>query len=401
MISNFQTKKLKEIAIIFSGNSINEKTKADNYYGLSSGIDYISTKDLGFDSTINYENGVKIPFEELNKFKLAPKDTVFICAEGGSAGRKIAMSDRELCFVNKLFAIVSNEKVLPKYIFYALKSENFTKQFKDSMTGIIGGVSLSKFKELQIVVPSLVTQEKIVAKLDAIFEKIDVGIESLEENLKNVDALYQAQLESIFQAIFLSSDMRLLGDVTKKIADGVHKKPSYTATGVPFLKINNLTEGNGISFKDVSFISQEDHEEFKRRTNPEKGDILITKDGTIGVVRVIETDVEFSIFVSLALIKPKEIIDSYYLNFLLKSPQIQKCLIPQGAALKHIYLTDLRNLSVPVPDLSMQYKLSKKLMEFSEKIDRLKADLKEKMIQFQYLQNSVLRQAFSGELVKE
>jgi type I restriction enzyme S subunit len=94
-----------------------------------------------------------------------------------------------------------------------------------------------------------------------------------------------------------------VGTLASKVADGVHKKPHYVSSGIPFITVKNLTAGNGISFAETNFITESDHIEFCRRTPPEKGDLLVTKDGTLGVVRLIETDVVFSIFVSVALIK--------------------------------------------------------------------------------------------------
>ena len=63
-------------------------------------------------------------------------------------------------------------------------------------------------------------------------------------------------------------------ELSTKVVDGVHSKPTYVASGVPFLTVKNLTAGAGISFEDVSHITPEDHEEFTKRTYPERGDIL-------------------------------------------------------------------------------------------------------------------------------
>jgi len=76
---------MSTIANIYTGNSINETEKQRKYVGLSDGYNYIATKDVSFEHTINYENGVKIPFYEIN-FKVAYKDTPLLCIEGGSAG---------------------------------------------------------------------------------------------------------------------------------------------------------------------------------------------------------------------------------------------------------------------------------------------------------------------------
>ena len=95
--------KLGEVARIYNGNSINEKVKAKNFMGIQEGTVYIATKDVSYAHQVGYENGVRIPNSKANEFKLAKKGSVLLCAEGGSAGRKIAIIDRDVFFGNKLF----------------------------------------------------------------------------------------------------------------------------------------------------------------------------------------------------------------------------------------------------------------------------------------------------------
>ena len=91
--------RLGSVADIYTGNSINENEKQKKYTGLSSGYNYIGTKDVGFDHIINYQNGVKIPFNQTN-FRIAHKNTPLLCIEGGSAGRKIGILQEDVCFGN-------------------------------------------------------------------------------------------------------------------------------------------------------------------------------------------------------------------------------------------------------------------------------------------------------------
>ena len=90
---------MSTIANIYTGNSINETEKQRKYVGLPDGYNYIATKDVSFEHSINYENGVKIPFCE-NNFRIAYKHTPLLCIEGGSAGRKIAILEQDVCFGN-------------------------------------------------------------------------------------------------------------------------------------------------------------------------------------------------------------------------------------------------------------------------------------------------------------
>lgn len=137
-------------------------------------------------------------------------------------------------------------------------------------------------------------------------------------------------------------------ELSSKVADGVHKKPSYVDSGIPFLTVKNLTAGPGVSFANCKFVAKADHKEFIKRTHPEMGDILITKDGTLGVVRAVRTDEEFSIFVSLALVKPVDRQMTDYLEFAFQSPIVQDQLVGVGSGLQHIHLIDLRCDQIPI-----------------------------------------------------
>ncbi len=76
-----------------------------------------------------------------------------ICSEGGSAGRKIGFTNQEVCFGNKLFALIPSKNIDAKYIYYFYFSDDFQKNFQSQITGIIGGVSVAKFKKLNIPFP--------------------------------------------------------------------------------------------------------------------------------------------------------------------------------------------------------------------------------------------------------
>lgn len=155
-------KELIKIADIYTGNSISESIKKKKYINLSEGYNYIATKDLNFDHSFNYENGVKIPFEEKG-FKYAEPNDILMCIEGGSAGKKIGILSEKVCFGNKLckFSLIS-EDVLPKYLYYYLQSPVFLRNFYDNLSGIIGGVSINKIKKIHMKYPSIKEQIIIV-----------------------------------------------------------------------------------------------------------------------------------------------------------------------------------------------------------------------------------------------
>ena len=155
--------RLGDVCEMYTGNSIAESEKKAKYLGLTDGFSYIGTKDISFDSRINYDNGVRIPFE--NNFRRAKKNSILMCIEGGSAGRKIAITDRDVCFGNKLCNF-NAEKISNRDIYFYLQSSAFKKFFVDNVTGIIGGVSLKRLNLIPFPLPPLDEQKRIVERLE-------------------------------------------------------------------------------------------------------------------------------------------------------------------------------------------------------------------------------------------
>ena len=156
---------------LYTGNSISKDVKERKYTNVK-GRWYIATKDVGFDNSIDYDNGVYIPEKEEPQFKIASAGSILMCIEGGSAGRKIGVIDRDVCFGNKLCCF-STYGVYNKYLYYYLQSSCFKEIFNDNKKGIIGGVSINMMSPLTIPLPPLAEQKRIVAKIEEVFAEID------------------------------------------------------------------------------------------------------------------------------------------------------------------------------------------------------------------------------------
>jgi type I restriction enzyme M protein len=142
------------------------------------------------------------------------------------------------------------------------------------------------------------------------------------------------------------------------VTDGIHKTPSYSDDGLPFLQANNIKEGI-IDFNvNVKRVSTNWQNEVLKRYTPRSGDVLITKDGTIGIAATVPDSYEiFSIFVSVLAIRPRrEVIIPEYLRILISSKLVQKQIVrsTKGAVLSHLLLEETKELKIPVPPLETQ-----------------------------------------------
>lgn len=184
-------------------------------------------------------------------------------------------------------------------------------------------------------------------------------------------------------------------DVCTKITDGAHKTPEYTDEGIPFLSVKDVNKGV-IDFSNTRFVSQETHDDLYKRCNPEYNDILYTKVGSTGVAKVVDTDREFSLFVSVALLKPKqEAIDSKYFEYALNSPEAyaQAQILTRGVANRNLVLKDIKSIKFNLAPIEQQKRIVEKLDALLTRIDTAIEHLQESVT----LKNSLLQSALDGQ----
>jgi type I restriction enzyme S subunit len=192
---------LGETGRIFTGNSINDALR-EELSRVEDGRPFIATKDVGYGrAPLVYENGLKVPWDNTD-LRVARPQAVFICAEGGSAGRKIGIADREVCFGNKLVANETWPAIEPRYILWVYQSAYFLVEFRDKMTGVIGGISRANFLGLPVPIPPQAEQKRIVARVDELMRACD----ELEARVNKGRTTQARLLESVlYQALHAAS----------------------------------------------------------------------------------------------------------------------------------------------------------------------------------------------------
>ena len=198
-----------------------------------------------------------------------------------------------------------------------------------------------------------------------------------------------------------------LEDIVWHLSDGTHKTPKYTESGIPFVSVKNMSSGR-LSFTNTKFVSKEESDILNQRCNPEKGDLLLSKVGTTGIPVIVDVDFQFSLFVSLALIKFfPNLIDSSFFVYSIYSPLVQTQVKEhtRGVGNKNWVLNDIAKTILAIPPLAEQKRIVAKLEQVlplaeeygaaQEQLDKLNKELPET------LKKSILQEAIQGKLVPQ
>lgn len=394
----WEWKKLGEVSNIYNGNSINEKVKKERYLDIDDGYPFIATKDVSFDCNVDYNNGVKIPFNERN-FKVAKKGSVLICAEGGSAGRKKCFLNQDVCFGNKLFAVdCSKLDLLGKFAFYYVHHDFFLKEFKKLMAGIIGGVSSAKFKEILIPVPPIDEQKRIVNVLDETFEKIEKIKANAQANLQNAKDLFQTTLFASFEKISVD-DNYLLKDVAIDFSRGKSKhRPRNDKIlfggEYPFIQTGDIRNAD----KYVAEYTDTYNEVGLAQSKlwPE-GTLCITIAANIAETAVLTIPCCFPDSI-IGFVPDIRKTDVDYVYYLLQYFKGELQIMGKGAAQDNLNLGTFEKMKFPFPPLPIQKQIVAKLDSLSEKVKQLESNYKQILADCEELKKAVLKKAFNGNL---
>jgi type I restriction enzyme S subunit len=349
----------------------------------------ISSKNLTSDGYPVYGANGKIGF--YSSFTHI-KPTVLITCRGATCGTINICEPMSYVNGNAMALDELSSDVNINYLSYFLSFRGLEDVISGSAQPQITRIGL---KNLKIPLPPLPTQTRIARALDL----ADRHRRLLREELDAYDRLG----ESLFLEMFGDPDKNpnqyqvfKLQEVTNKITDGTHHTPKYTDSGIPFLRVTDVTKSN----PSKKFISEEEHLQLIKRCNPEKGDILYTKNGTIGIAETISWDYDFSIFVSLCLIKLKnELVQSCYLCHLLNTPFALRQAMSHSktGTITNLHLVEIKRIKLPIPPLSIQTEFAKRIKQ----INLLKAKTQTTLKEADDLFNALLQRAFRGELFVE
>lgn len=193
-----------------------------------------------------------------------------------------------------------------------------------------------------------------------------------------------------------------LNELSEHIVDGTHHTPDYTGSGVPFISAKDIKDFK-IDFEDTRFIDKFQHKELIKRCRPRKNSVLLTKSGTIGRVALVDTDLEFSLFESVSNIP---LLGNLQGRFVMWAVYFQVSTYfgaknQKGVAVRHLHLEDIRRLPIPLPSYNEQTAFVERIENIFDRISENEAAIDTELLRVETLRQSILKKAFSGQLVPQ
>ena len=264
-----------------------------------------------------------------------------------------------------------------------------------------------------------ILQEAIEGKLTADWRKQnpvqkgnpDYDAEALFEQIQKEKSQYKSeklQEPLFFESLNIPQEWKYptLFEITKQITDGTHLTPNYVNDGEIFLSAQNVKP-----FKFIpqihKFVSKKDFDIYRNNRTPKRNDILMARVGAgIGEAAVIDTDLQFAFYVSLCLIKTfSNYCDVNYLCLVLNSSYGTKYaknnISSNGSSAGNYNLGHIRSLKIPLPPLAEQKEIVKQVEKHLQTDSYLENQITEREQLTKQLMQSILKDAFEGELKNE
>ena len=401
--------------------------KAQNSSGSNKGVvrKFITTSNLYW-NRFDLSKVKEMPFTEQELERCtAQKGDLLVC-EGGDCGRAAIWNyDEKVCIQNHVHRIRPYKEVSIEYFYYLFYIYKFTGRLKGHGVAI-QGLSSEAIHKVLCPLPSLAEQKRIVAKIEELlpyldrYEKAwnrleDFGRRFPVDMQKSIlqmaiqgklveqrpeegtgEELYQqiqAEKQALIKAGKIKKEKPLpeiaedevpfeipegwkwvrLGEIIFGVADGPHFSPKYQEQGIPFISTRNISSGR-LDLSTAKYISRELHEELCKRCKPKKGDVLYTKGGTTGIAAVNDSDVEFNVWVHVAVLSLDQHVYPYYLAMALNSPHCYELSqeYTHGTSNRDLGLTRMVRITLPLPPIAEQKRIVARLEEILPLCERLK-----------------------------
>lgn len=391
-MNNYPTYKLSEIARSTKGKKPKSvsKEKADGFE-----IPYVDIKAFEKGIVDNYTDGENCTF--------CKPDDVLIVWDGarcGFVGRGVEGA------IGSTLAKISSDKYTNDFLFYFLQSKY--KVLNSNPRGVgIPHIEPNLLWNFEIPNVDKTTQQAIVTRIEALFAELDKAVQHLRTAQQQLKTYRQAVLNHWLNNEDGKWEMIPIKEIISVISNGSTPKADkmFSEGEIQFLKVYNLNFDGSINLsKEPVFIERDTHETLLKRSQTKQGDVLINIVGPpLGKVSIVpEGEKEYNINQAIVMFRPNEFVTSKFLAYYLMSPQVIAWLTSTSKATAGQYnvkVSTCREILFPKVSLSDQQRIVKEIESRLSQAEAAEASIAEALQKTEALRQSILKKAFSGELV--
>ncbi len=388
----------------------------DYHQGLNTAGQKIKFVDVGYPiiQTRNLDNGKidltkKIKFMStvdwnLYKDKYRPQIGNVFLTNIGTIGKTAVVTEENNYLIHwNIFIFKLDENILSsfylKYFLDCPSSFDYYQSFQKG--GTVNFITKKMIGNLEILLPPLPEQKKIVSTLDKAFKQLDQAKANLEKNLHNAKELVVSYLQKKFLNNISGQESVTLNSICELIVDCEHKTAPIENEGYPSIRTPNIGFGTLLLDK-VNRVSEETYKEWTRRAIPQEDDLILAREAPAGNIAVIPKRVQVCLGQRTVLLRPKkDIIIAKYLAFIILSKDVQEELLShsKGATVGHINMKDIRAFKLyNLPSLAEQKRIVNDIDNIYIQTKKLQTHYQQKLNNLEELKKSILQKAFRGEL---
>lgn len=382
----YPIKKLQDCATIIAGQSPESKY----YNSTGEGIPFFQGKaDFG-------ELYPKVRVYCSSPTKIAQYNDILLSVRAPVGPTNL--SPGTVCIGRGLAAIRPDDSLDLKYLLYYFRY--FETQLSAKGTGTtFKAINQKLIKNLEIPIPPLNEQSRIVAHIEELFSELDKAVDTLKTTKEQLAVYRQAVLKNAFSCLPETVEM-------DKIADMIDPQPSHRTppeykNGIPYIGIGDIDYQNKkINFEDARKVSPEVLDEHLHRYTIHKGDFVMGKIGTIGKPYKIPDEQNYALSANVILIQPnKEKIYPEFLFWQFSSSLVTKQLTLGAKATSQpaFGIKKARLLSIKICELEKQFKIIKRLEAEMSCCDNIEKTVDAALAQADAMRQSILKQAFEGK----
>ncbi len=298
--------------------------------------------------------------------------------------------------IDTAFGIAPDKGLDPKYLYYFCVHFNFMPLDKST-----GRPSLAKsdLLKIEMPVPSISEQKRIVARIEELFSQLDAGVEMLKKTKAQLAVYRQAVLKDMFDgAIGCKTDT--IQSVCSNIVDCPHSTPKWVGDGKICLRTTNFKRGY-LDLSEKNYVSEETFDKRNARLIPQPGDVLYSREGAIlGIACIIPEDLFVCLGQRMMLLRVNEKMLGRFLMHYLNSPKVTSFVAAKtgGSASPHVNVGDIKEFVVPIPSISEQKKMLEQIESRLSVCDSIEKTVDTALQQAEAMRQSILKNAFEGRL---